>query len=57
MINPLMAYEFNPNYSWEYNLIRLVRWNSPEVKDDVCFYINAWLEDIAKQEGYKLVKE
>lgn len=56
-MDPLKAYEFNPNYSWEYNLDQIVRWNnSDDVKDDVTFFVKVWLGEIAKQEGYELTK-
>lgn len=57
-MNPLSVYDFEENNSWEYNLLRKVRWGSPDAaKNDVCFYVKAWLDEIAKQEGYKLVKD
>ncbi len=57
-MNPLSVYDFEENNSWEYNLLRKVRWDSTDkAKNDVLFYVKAWLDEIAKQEGYKLVKD
>jgi hypothetical protein len=50
--------EYNDEYTWEYNLQQIIDWDSREESiDDMCFYVKAWLEKIADQEGYKLVKK
>lgn len=49
--------KFDNEYSWEFNLDSVVRWGSEEASDDVSFYVKHWLEKIADQEGYKLVKK
>lgn len=51
-----VMYRFNPEYTWEYNLLQQVRWGEEDAKDDVCFYVKNWLEVIAKEEGYTLTK-
>ena len=49
--------KFKHKNTWEYNLRQVVRYDSEDNHSDVCFYVREWLEIIAKQEGYKLVKE
>jgi hypothetical protein len=49
--------KFKHENTWEYNLRQVVRYDSEDNHSDVCFYVREWLEIIAKQEGYKLVKE
>lgn len=49
--------EYNEDWTWEYNLQNQVRWDSDDAPDDMCFYVKAWLEKIADEEGYKLVKK
>jgi hypothetical protein len=51
-----VMHRFNPEYTWEYNLLQQVRWGEEDAKDDVCFYVKNWLEVIAKEEGYTLTK-
>lgn len=46
---------YNKEYTWEYNLERVVRWDG-DAKSDVCFYVRHWLDKIAEEEGYMLVK-
>lgn len=48
--------KFNDEYSWEYNLRQLVRWEHEDAADDVNFYIKHWLQKIAEEEGYTLTK-
>lgn len=47
---------FNPKYTWKYNLLQQVRWDTEDAKDDVCFYVKNWLKKIAEEEGYTLTK-
>jgi hypothetical protein len=49
--------KFKNKNTWEWNLMQVVRYDSEDNHSDVCFYVREWLEIIAKQEGYKLVKE
>jgi hypothetical protein len=49
--------KYNPEDTWEYNLIRNIRWNSEDKIDDMCFYIKKWLKQIAEEEGYIIKKE
>lgn len=51
-----VMHRFNPEYTWEYNLLQKVRWETEDVKDDVCFYVKNWLQKIAEEEGYTLTK-
>lgn len=52
----IVMHRFNPEYTWEYNLLQQVRWKTEDAKDDVCFYIKNWLQKIAEEEGYTLIK-
>ena len=51
-----VMHRFNPKYTWEYNLLQQVRWETEDAKDDVCFYVKNWLQRIAEEEGYTLTK-
>ena len=53
---PSVMHRFNTKYTWEYNLLKQVRWGTDDTKDDVCFYVKNWLDKIAKEEGYTLTK-
>jgi len=46
--------DFNQEQTWEYNLLKKVRWGTDDEQDDVCFYVKKWLSKIAEQEGYTL---
>jgi len=50
------VHRFNPEYTWEYNLLQQVRWETENTKDDVYFYVKNWLKEIAEEEGYTLTK-
>lgn len=49
--------QFDEECTWEYNLQQQVRWDTEDAPSDMCFYIKAWFEKIAEQEGYELVKK
>ena len=51
-----VIHRFNPEYTWEYNLLQQVRQETEDTKDDVCFYVKNWLKEIAEEEGYTLTK-
>lgn len=40
--------KYNKKYTWEYNLIQFVRWNSEDAKDDVIFFIKKYIKYIIK---------
>lgn len=47
----------NPEYTWEFNLKEKVRWGTDDTHNDVCFYVKEWLEEIADEEGFILIKK
>lgn len=49
--------KFNDENTWEYNLETTVRWDTDDAASDVNFYVRHWLEKIANQEGFILVKK
>jgi hypothetical protein len=50
-------YQYDPSYTWEYNLIMMVRWaDENDAKDDVCSFIKNYIDEIAVEEGYRITK-
>lgn len=49
------AWAYNPEATWEYNMMQFVRWDSEDAKDDVVYFIRTYAKYIIREDPELLV--